>query len=210
MQEVPNLSIVVGLTGQTGAGKTTVSKILKEQKISVIDADQVARTVVDTGTQCLSDLALEFSISILNHDGTLNREKMAELVFSDREKLKRLNKIIFPYILKEISQKIEALKKEGKPLIVLDAPTLIESGAYRMCDKVISVLAPENERINRIVMRDRISYDAAQKRVNSQHPDSFYIEKSQYLIHNTGDLRDLRIQTLDVLNKLGHMPSVQQ
>ncbi len=193
---------VVGLTGQTGAGKTTVCSILKGRDVAIIDADQVARDVVDEKKQCLADLALEFSISILNVDGTLNRERLASIVFGDKTKLKKLNSIIFPYILAQIREKIDACKKAGDQLVVLDAPTLFESGADSFCDVVLSVVAPETQRLNRIVIRDRLGDAQARARMGAQHPDEFYTKRSKYVIVNDGDLEELRLKTLQVIDQI--------
>ena len=104
---------VVGLTGQTGAGKSSVSKIMRSQGLAVIDCDEVSREVVDKEKRCLADMALEFSIVILNMDGTLNRKKLASIVFSDKQKLSKLNELIFPYIKEYVRNKIDALKRRA-------------------------------------------------------------------------------------------------
>ena len=116
-------NMVIGLTGQTGAGKTTVSDYLRENGVTVIDAD----------------IALEFGCEYINMDGTLNRRKMARTVFGDKAKLKKLNSLMFPYIIEEIRGELARLKEEQGGLIVLDAPTLFESGADKECDYVVSV-----------------------------------------------------------------------
>lgn len=129
-------NMVIGLTGQTGAGKTTVSDYLRENGVTVIDADQVARRVVEQGSACIADIALEFGCEYINMDGTLNRRKMARTVFGDKAKLKKLNSLMFPYIIEEIRGELARLKEEQGGLIVLDAPTLFESGAdqgVRLC-----------------------------------------------------------------------------
>jgi len=193
---------VIGLTGQTGAGKTTVCSILKGRGIAIIDADQVSRDVVDEQKQCLADLALEFSIEILNVDGTLNRDRLANIVFGDKAKLKKLNSIIFPYIIANIREKIDAHRKAGTQLVVLDAPTLFESGADSFCDVVLSVVAPETERLNRIVIRDRLGDAQARARMGAQHPDEFYTKRSKYVIVNDSDLEELRLRTLQVIDQI--------
>ena len=91
-------NIVLGLTGQTGAGKSTLCQYLQQKGCSIIDADQVARDVVEKGSDCIADVILEFGIEYLNMDGSLNRRKLAESVFTDKAKLKKLNDIMFPYI----------------------------------------------------------------------------------------------------------------
>ncbi len=195
-------TVVLGLTGQTGAGKTTASKWLREKRIPVIDADEVARDVVAKGTKCLSQLALEFSCMILNIDGTLNRKVLGDMVFSDREKLRKLNKITFPYIIDEIHEKIKHYKSMNEPIIVLDAPTLFESGADRFCDKVVSVIAPEDLRRSRIMKRDSLTKDQATNRILSQHDDEYYIKKSDYVLVNEAEPEKLKAQLEKLLMDL--------
>ncbi len=193
---------VVGLTGQTGAGKSTVSSLMRARGIEVIDCDQVSRDVVAGEKSCLADLALEFSISILNMDGTLNRKKLASIVFGDPQKLSRLNELIFPHIRAEIGRRIAELEKKGVPLVVLDAPTLFESGADADCEVIISVLAPEDERLNRIVVRDHLTDQEARRRIASQHDDAFYASRSQLVIRNDGDPQALHLKTIEAIDLL--------
>lgn len=193
---------IVGLTGQTGAGKTEVSKIIAFQGITVINCDEVAHEVADREKSCLADLALEFSIMILNPDSTLNRKKLASIVFGNPEKLKKLNEVMFPYIRAEIYKELERLSSKGIPVVILDAPTLFESGLNHDCDFIISVTAPLETRRSRIVVRDHLSDTLARKRISSQHDDDFFVENSDIVINNAGDLEDLRINTLEALEKM--------
>ncbi len=193
---------VVGLTGQTGAGKSTVSRLFRARGIEVIDCDQVSRDVVANEKRCLADLALEFSIAILNMDGTLNRKKLAALVFGNPQKLSKLNELIFPHIRTEINERIAALQKQGAELVVLDAPTLFESGADADCELVISVLALEAQRLNRIVVRDHLTDEEARRRIASQHDDAFYASRSQLVIMNDGDPQLLHIKTIETIDLL--------
>ena len=195
-----NEAIVVGLTGQTGAGKSTVSEILISRDYPVIDADVVARRVVSKGKKCLLELALEFGIEILNVDGTLNRKKLGETVFTDKQKRIRLNQITFPYIQEEILNEVERLRQKGVPVIFLDAPTLFESGTDQYCNKVVSVIAPQTVRLERILERDPITPQEAQSRMRSQHDDAFYTQKSDFVIQNNGDLSELRVRVMEMLD----------
>ena len=149
--------MIVGLTGQTGAGKSTVSDYLRENGVVVIDADKIAREVVETGSACIADIALEFGCEYINMDGTLNRKKMARTVFNDKEKLKKLNNLMFPYIIDSIRRELKHLREQQEGIIVLDAPTLFESGADRECDRVVSVTADVQSRKERIIRRDKLT-----------------------------------------------------
>ena len=193
---------IVGLTGQTGAGKSSVSKIIRSQGVEVIDCDLISREVVAREKRCVADLALEFSISILNIDGTLNRKKLGSIVFSDKQKLQRLNEIIFPYIKEYVFDRIDELDKMGVRLVVLDAPTLFESGLDADCDSVVSVIAPVVQRQNRIVIRDHLSDEEARNRIGSQHNDEYYTSRSQLVIVNDSDTHELHIKALELVSAL--------
>jgi len=193
---------IVGLTGQTGAGKSSVSKIIRSQGVEVIDCDLISREVVAKEKRCVADLALEFSISILNIDGTLNRKKLGSIVFSDKQKLQKLNEIIFPYIKEYVLKRVDELEKAGVKLVVLDAPTLFESGLDADCDSVVSVIAPVVQRQNRIVIRDHLSDEEARNRIDSQHNDEYYTSRSQLVIVNDSDTHELHIKALELVSAL--------
>ncbi len=195
-------TFVLGLTGPTGAGKSTVRDILSQRGFPVIDADKVARNVISGSEKCLMDLALSFSVSILNHDGTLNRQKLADIVFADKNKLKQLNKITFPHIRAEISRIISEETGKNESLVILDAPTLFESGCDKMCSGVLTVTASEKDRLNRILLRDRLSDKQARLRINAQHSEEFYTKRANYVIINDGDIDELKIKTFEVLDRI--------
>lgn len=192
-------SVVIGLTGQTGAGKSTVSAMLADRGFRVIDADLVARQVVEKGKKCLIDLALEFGIEILDGEGNLNRRKLGRMVFADREKRKRLNQITFPYIQEEILEQIEGFRRKGDTVIFLDAPTLFESGSERFCDRVVSVVAPRELRRERILVRDELTFSEAENRMSSQQDDEYYASRSDFVIRNDGSMTHLRVQLIEML-----------
>ena len=200
---------VIGLTGQTGAGKSSVSKIIRSQGMEVIDCDRVSREVVANEKACLADLALAFSIAILNMDGTLNRKRLADIVFSDQQKLDQLNALIFPYIRNYILARIEQLDEQDVPVVVLDAPTLFESGIDADCDFVISVIAPEAQRLNRIVVRDHLTDEEARRRMASQHNDAYYTTRSQVVIVNDKDPHDLHVKTLELIGYIQKAIQIQ-
>ena len=171
---------VVGLTGQTGAGKSTVSRVLEECGIPVIDCDLLARQAVLPGSDCLAQLAQAFGEQILLADGTLDRAKTASIAFSDPEKLQMLNQITHKAILALLDHQLQQMQQHGETLAVVDAPTLFESGADRFCQAVISVIAPQPLRYQRILAR-----------MGAQKEDSFYTSRSDYILENTGSLEEL-------------------
>lgn len=197
--------MVIGLTGQTGAGKSTVSAYLRENGIAVIDADKTARDVVETGSACIADIALEFGCEYINMDGTLNRKKMAKTVFTEKEKLKKLNTLMFPYIIERIQDEIKQLRQKGEPIIVLDAPTLFESGADKDCDYVVSVTADPALRMQRIVRRDNLTQEEAMQRISAQHDEEYYKSRSWKVLENNGSVDELKNQTSALLSRLEAM-----
>ncbi|MGN0642096.1 MAG: dephospho-CoA kinase [Huintestinicola sp.] len=186
MNKTQKLSPVIGLTGQSGAGKTTAAKIFRDENFAVIDADIAAREVVEPGTVCLRDIAECFGNDMICKNGCLDRKKLGEKVFSDKNMLMRLNNIIYPHI----NRRIEALIGEysaDHPYILLDAPTLFEAGADKFCAKIISVTAPREIRLKRITARDNISEEMALRRFDSQLSEEYFRQKSDYVIENNGD-----------------------
>lgn len=203
MDSTEKKGILIGLTGQTGAGKSTVCSLLKSRGYSVIDADLIARQVVDRGEKCLLDLAIEFGIEILNADGTLHRRKLADIVFNDKEKRVRLNQITHPYILDEIKLQTDALLEKGERVVFLDAPTLFESGGDALCDKIVSIVAPVGLRASRIKSRDILTEDEASARIGAQHGNKFYAERSDFVIENSSDMSALRVLVMEMLDRFG-------
>lgn len=193
---------VIGLTGQTGAGKSTVRKLLKAKGAAVIDADFVAHEVADNNLSCLTDIVEHFSCMVLDEKGKLNRRALGRIVFSDRKKLALLNKIMFPYIVSAIKGQVTAYEQAGAQIIVIDGATLIESGCVKMCSVLVSVTADEETRLTRIIHRDGISKRDAVRRVSAQNPEEFYIKASDYVIKNNGTPGDLERAAEKVLDEI--------
>ena len=152
-------------------------------------------------SECLYETVSVFG-DILSEDGTLDRKKLAGIVFSDSDKLSIYENIIFPYIISSIKEKIDMYKKEMYNYILLDAPTLFESKADGLCDIIVSVIADRDIRLNRILKRDSITLHEAEIRLNSQKNDDFYMGKSDYVIKNNGSLSELENNTMDVVNSI--------
>lgn len=194
--------MVVGLTGQTGAGKTTVCKIFLENGFSIINADHIARLVVEKGQPCLKEICEFFGTDILLENGMLDRPKLAGLVFTDKKKLELLNSITYPYITSEILKLIRKMSVQGHKLILLDAPTLFESRADDFCELIISVISRENLRLERIMKRDKISRESAQYRMDSQLKEEFFRQNSDFIIKNNSDIDNLYEVTREVTDKI--------
>ena len=190
---------VIGLTGQTGAGKSTVSEVFQRHGFAVINADIVAREVVAPGTPCLAEIFAVYGDAVRAADGSLDRSATARIVFSDREELSRYNSLIFPYINKAMGERISRLEKNGAEFVLLDAPTLFESKADRLCDAVVSVTAPEDVRLARIMERDHLTEENAKRRMNAQLTEAFFLAHSTYTIRNDQGLDALHASADEVV-----------
>lgn len=189
---------VVGLTGQSGAGKTTVSDAFKEKGFEIINCDIVAREVTNAGSGCCKELAKLFP-SCFDENYALDRRKLGEIVFSDKNKLQMLNDTIYPFINKLINEKINAAESE---FILLDAPTLFEAGADKLCSVIVSVVADFDTRLERITKRDGISVELAKKRFSSQHTVEFFKAHSDFVIENNGSVHDTYQKTCEVIETI--------
>ena len=190
------MSFVIGLTGPTGAGKSSVSAVAEELGFKVIDCDKFARVAVEKGSSGLADVVEVFGQDILNDDGTLNRSALAGKAFSSPQKTELLNQTLLPHIVKLINEEINA------PLVLLDAPTLFESGADSLCNDTIIVLCDAKTRLKRIMERDGIDEEAANLRINAGKDDNFYIEKSNNIVYNDCELSVFNLKIQKLLNKL--------
>lgn len=193
---------MIGLTGPTGAGKTTVSDEFAKQGFFVINCDKIARHITDTSQKCVDELVHEFSKVILNEDKTINRQKLADIVFGDNVKKACLEGVIYPYITAQILDNITQAANDGYEYVLLDAPTLFESNADDFCDIVICVCAPESTRLDNIIKRDSLSQRQAQARINAQNKTEFYIQRSDIVINNTDSLDILRAKANEVAKRV--------
>ena len=191
-------AIIVGLTGQTGAGKTTVAERLKKYGYAVIDADKVAALVTEKGSPTLKKLADAFGKEIIREDGTLNRSLLADKAFSSTTMVELLNSITHPEICRLIMKKVNGEFWNGYEGVIIDAPQLFESGLSEKCNVIISVTAPEDVRLRRIMARDGISEEPARKRMSAQFSEDFFKQKSDIVIVNDCDDEELARQVLYV------------
>lgn len=177
-------TVVVGLTGQTGAGKSTVAACLREKGFPVIDGDSIAREVTETDSPVLQALAEEFGADIRNDDGSLNRALLASRAFANRENTDRLNRITHPAITGKVRDLIGEAEQAGAPAVIIDAAALLESDAVELCRIIAVVTAPEDIRLKRIMERDGLSRETALKRINAQHSEEYYHNKADIIVYN--------------------------
>lgn len=186
------LGRVIGLTGPSGSGKSSVSALIRAwERVLVVDADAVAHYVM-TQPDCMGELVDAFSSDILAAEGTLNRRALAMVVFGCPEKLEQLGRISYPYILRECTRQMNEAFANGARAAFLDAPTLFESGANRMCREIVSVVSSKEKRLQRILLRDGITEREAEQRMKNQFDDAFYTERSDFVIRNDGNWDTLK------------------
>jgi dephospho-CoA kinase len=186
---------ILGLTGPSGVGKSLAAHHLAKRGFVHLDADKAARCVVLPGAPCLKKLAEVFGNDILLSDGSLDRKKLAELAFG-HGRVGELNAITHPFIVKEIDRELSKLEESGTTFVVLDAPTLYESGANRLCNSVMVVTAPRETRIKRIMSRDGLNFEQVLARLDAQPGDNFYTDKADFVIENNG-LKQTMLEALD-------------
>jgi len=188
---------IIGLTGGIGSGKTMVAEYFKSLGIPVYIADKEARQLM-TSENIINALSNEFGKEILEN-GILNREKLAQLVFNNPKKLQKLNSIVHPEVKKHFDNWVE--KHKNYPFIVKEAAILFESGSYKYCDTIITVTAPLETRLQRVMERDKTDRESVLKRIENQWTDEERIAKSNYVIHNLS-VESTKKQVDEILKKL--------
>lgn len=183
---------MIGLTGQTGAGKSYVCQILKQYGFNIIDADVYARKLTEKNSPIFEELQKEFGEDIIVN-GELDRQKLASRAFCSKEKTEKLNSIMHPQIIK-------MCKDDATFPCVIDAPQLFESGANELSSIIISVIAPKDLRLERIMNRDNITKEQAQMRINAQYDEKFFIDNSDFTVVNDG--RDIKSQIEKIMEAI--------
>lgn len=186
------IMLVIGLTGGSGSGKSTAAGFIRENGIKVIDADVIARRITEKGSSALSELVSAFGEEILLSDGSLDRRAMADRIFADKDARNILESIVTKGVVKRIGELIEEERQAGAPVLVIDAPTLFETGADSLCDVVWLVTAPENSRLERLSERDGISTESIRARMAGQLSDEEKAARSDVVIENDSNLEDLK------------------
>lgn len=193
--------MIIGLTGGSGSGKTTVGRAAADLGFYVIDADKIGHEILLKGNKAYNETVNAFGSEILAPDGEIDRKKLGGIVFSDKEKLKLLNDITHEKITKAIEKLIKICENKK---VIIDAAVLFESGMDKKCDYVIAVVSSAEERTRRICHRDGISPEAADNRIKSQQSDDFYSSKADRIIINNGNESQLYIQAKMIIGEVEH------
>jgi len=190
---------IIGLTGGSGSGKSTIGRGCADNDFLYIDADRLGQQVILKGEPAYDELINIFGEAILGENGEINRKKLGSIVFSDADKLAQLNSISHHYIKEKALQLIYASDKKG---VIIDGAVIIGSVVQDMCDVIVSVLADKETRIARILERDGISREAAEKRIANQPDDKFYIENSDYIIYNNKETQEAINEATEIFRRI--------
>ena len=198
------MAILIGLTGGIATGKSTVSNMFKAENIPVVDADAIAKDVVDNDPEAYEAILEAFGEDVLSTDNTINRNKLAKRIFDDAEARKTLNAIVHPKVIDRIATEVERLRKLNHDLIVVDAPLLFEAGLDKTVDVTVFVYARQKDQLERITNRDGIDEAYALKKIKAQFPLSKKRELADYTIDNSKSILDTKrafTRTLEAIKR---------
>lgn len=179
---------VFGLTGGLASGKSSVARMFRARGVPVIDADLLAREVVEKGSEGLAEVVKAFGQEVLLPDGSMDRAKVAEIVFADPEKRRALNRIVHPRIAALSAQRVAELDAAGEPLACYEAALLVENGLADAFRPLVVVVVPEATQVARAMARDAATEEQVRARVAAQHPLSAKVAAADFVIDNGGDL----------------------
>jgi dephospho-CoA kinase len=193
------MSLVIGLTGGIASGKSTVSNMLKEMNITVIDADVEARLAVEKGESAYQKIVAEFGDDILLDTEEIDRGKLGSIIFHNAEKRQLLNSIVHPEVRKRMNDQVDAARVRGEQVIVLDIPLLFESKLTYMVEKTILVYVDREIQLKRLMERNDLSMEDAEARIKSQMPLSEKVALADAVINNNGTIAETKKQVIEVL-----------
>jgi dephospho-CoA kinase len=195
--------LIVGLTGGVASGKTAVSQVLKEEGAYIIDADQIARELVQPHKPAWNELIRAFGREILQENGSIHRKRLADKVFTDPRQRKLLNQILHPRIKEEMDRRTKKIgEKDPKAIVVIDAPLIVELGDHREMDKLIVVTTTQTQQIERLKDRDGTSLEEALRIVSSQMPIKEKLKFADYVIQNEGSLEETKKRAKEIFKDL--------
>ena len=196
--------VVIGLSGGSGSGKSTISTLFSRYNILPINTDEIYRNLTSSLTPCLVELANEFGEDIITDDLELDRARLREIVFTNKEKHKRLNEISHRHVLNSVREMISSASNLGLAGVIVDAPMLFESGFDKECNYLIAVTAPVDMRVKRIKERDGITETKALERIRHQIPDEELVKRVDFIIDNSSSIEEVESAVLDIVNKINN------
>jgi len=194
--------MILGLTGGIATGKSTVTGLLRERGIPVVDADAIAREVVEPGMPAYEAIVRHFGQEILQPNGQLDRKKLGEIVFSDEAERQVLNAIVHPEVRRVMREQAVEAEAAGAPIVFMDIPLLFESKLQHMVEKIVVVYVPESTQLERLIERDELDEDQARKRMNAQLPIEEKKAWADYVIDNQGSREETARQVDELLLKI--------
>ncbi len=195
-------TLVVGLTGGVGSGKSTVAEIVRKRGLPVVDADLLAREVVRPEGEAYGPVLAEFGRGILNRDGSIDRARLASLVFGDAERRQRLERLIHPHVVRRMVGEIERARERDDPAIILDVPLLFEAGLEQLCDRIWVVWAREDQRMRRLAARDGMEPDDVRRRMGAQMSLEEKMTRADVIIDNSGSFEETRRRVDHLLDEI--------
>ncbi|MDO5513493.1 dephospho-CoA kinase [Corynebacterium sp.] len=196
---------IIGLTGGIGSGKTSVADLLRSHGLPVIDADQLAREVVEPGQPALAELAEAFGEEILEADGSLNRGELATRAFADEDSTRRLNDITHPRIMALRDERIDAARADGEVAVIYDMPLLVEKGQHADMDLVVVVDVDVDKRVERLVSGRGLDESDVRRRMAAQATDAERLAVADVVIDNNGAREDLAPQVQALVDQIGRL-----
>lgn len=195
------MTVVIGLTGGIASGKSTVSQMFRELSIPVIDADIIAREVVEQGKEAYKEIVEVFGKDVLQVNGELDRPKLGSIVFHNEEKRLQLNKIVHPAVRKEMNAQKDMYIKEGVQAIVLDIPLLFESKLTALVDRILVVAVSPRTQLERLMKRNGFTEEDAKARIDSQMSLAEKVTLANKVIHNDGTIAETKAQLQLILKE---------
>lgn len=195
------MTVVIGLTGGIASGKSTVSQMFHDMQIPVIDADIIAREVVEQGKPAYKEIVAVFGKDILQADGELDRPRLGSIVFHNEEKRLQLNQIVHPAVRKEMNAQKDRYITGGRRAVVLDIPLLFESKLTALVDQILLVAVNPETQLERLMQRNAFTEEEAKARIASQMPLAEKIPLADEIIYNNGTIAETKAQLSGVLKK---------
>ncbi|MFW8573125.1 dephospho-CoA kinase [Corynebacterium pseudodiphtheriticum] len=201
---------IIGLTGGIGSGKSTVAQSLQEHGFPIVDADLIAREIVEPGQPALAELAKEFGEDILNADGSLDRGLLASRAFTTKDTTQRLNNITHPRINQRTQELFDEARENGAEAVIYDMPLLIDKGLHKDMDATIVVHAAEHVRLERLTTKRGLDVDDVRRRINAQIDDETRKQYADILLDNNGTEEDLTQQIAQAVDKIKQLTKQAQ